>query len=1126
MATDHEKVVEALRSALKENERLREQNSRLEDEASEPIAIVGMGCRYPGGVSSPDDLWDLVETGTDAISDFPTDRGWDLERLFDPDTTRPGTSYVREGGFIDDAPGFDADFFGISPNEALAMDPHQRVVLEVAWKAIEHARIAPASLRGTRTGVVIGAVAQEYGPRPGEAAEDLDGLILTGGIGGVVSGRVSYTLGLEGPAMTIDTACSSSLVALHLACQSLRSGECSLALAGGVTVISHPGVFTEFSRQQGLARDGRSKSFAATADGTGWAEGAGVLVLERLSEAQRNGRRILGVVRGSAANQDGASNGLTAPNGPAQQRVIREALANARLAADDIDAVEAHGTGTALGDPIEAQAILATYGRARAREHPLWLGSLKSNIGHSVAAAGVGGVIKMVMAMRHGMLPRSLHIEEPTPHVDWSGGSVQLLRTATPWPETRRPRRAGVSSFGISGTNTHVIVEEAPEPPAPEKEASGVGAAVTTPSLPWVLSARTPTALAAGARQLCDRVESDEAVAPADVGLSLATTRSHFEHRAAIIADGRAEFLRELRTLAEAGTGPATIRGRGFRDPGATAFLFTGQGSQRPGMGRELYESFPGFAEALDEVCTHLAAHLDHPIRDVMFASPGSKEAESLDQTAYTQPALFALEVALARFLEDLGVVPDFVLGHSVGELAAAHVAGALTLPDACALVTARGRLMQALPADGAMIAVQASEEQVSASLADQEGRAVVAAVNGLAATVVSGDDGAVTGIAQLWEARGVKTRRLPTGLAFHSPRMEPVLDDIRRVAERVRIHPPRVPIISNVTGEPLTMEELGDPGYWGRQLSAAVRFSDGVHRLGDNGVATFVELGPQGVLAPMALQCLSERGAHAGDGTDNVLATPVLHNDRSEPRCLVSALAEAYVHGVPVDLAPLFGGAGHIDLPTYPFQRRRYWLPVPGSAAAEPAPVVMDTTEPDDAPDGSDVRQAIAGLSGAEREHAVLDLVCAQTAAVLGHESGDAVEMGRGFTDAGVDSLAAVRIRDRLVRATDVRLPTTAVFDHPTPEALARYLTSQLDGQEPETPPVLAELDRLRSALASDEAIDRATRKRVADDLRELLAGLDEPGPDDRADASDQNLDQATDDELLELLNKEFGIS
>ncbi|MCZ7438220.1 SDR family NAD(P)-dependent oxidoreductase [Micromonospora sp. WMMC241] len=892
---DNDTLRDYLKLVTTDLHRARQRLREVEDGGREPIAIIGMSCRYPGGAGSPDDLWDLVAQGRDGIGPFPTDRGWDLSRLFDADPDRPASSYVREGGFIDGAGDFDPAFFGISPREAVAMDPQQRILLQSTWEAIERAGIDPTSLRGSRTGVFAGTNDQNYLALFGNAGSDSEGYLLTGGATAVVSGRISYVLGLEGPALTVDTACSSSLVALHLACQSLRQNECSLAIAGGVTVMATPGVFTEFSRQRGLAGDGRCKSFAEAADGTGWSEGVGVLLVERLSDAQRLGHPILAVVRGSAVNQDGASNGLTAPNGPAQQRVILEALTNAGLTPADVDAVEGHGTGTTLGDPIEAQALLATYGQDRTGE-PLWLGSVKSNIGHPQAAAGVAGIIKMVMALRHGVLPGTLHLDEPTSNVDWAAGRVALLAANRDWPETGHPRRAGVSSFGVSGTNAHIILEQSQAPTAPET-VEDPGGPVTVP-----VSARTGEALRRQAARLRTAVEADPAIRPADVAHTLATARAAMAHRAVVRAGDRDELLAALAAVESGAERDGVVRGS-TRD-GKLAFLFTGQGAQRIGMGAALAAEFPVFAEHFDAIRARF---------DGLAEALGSEE---IHQTVHTQAALFAFEVALARQLEHWGVVPDRMLGHSVGEIAAAHVAGVLDLDDACTLVAARGRLMQALPAGGAMLAVAAAEAAVRADLVDGVD---VAAVNGPAAVVVSGDAEAIDALDARWRERGWQTKRLRVSHAFHSPRMDAMLDDFRAVAEGLTYHAPRVPVVSNLTGEPV---DRMDADHWVRHVRGTVRFADGLAWLRGRETTAYLEIGPDGPLTALAAEQL-----------DDVTAVATQRRDRPEAATLWAALATAYAGGVPVDWTAVDGAAGRtVALPTYPFARQRFWpKPAPG---------------------------------------------------------------------------------------------------------------------------------------------------------------------------------------------------
>jgi polyene macrolide polyketide synthase len=922
--TDTGQVVEALRESLKASERLRSENERLRSRQREPVAIIGMSCRYPGGVRTPDDLWKLVAGGVDAISEFPSNRGWgEAEDLFHPDPDHPRTTYAHEAGFLRDADEFDASFFSIGPREALAMDPQQRVLLEGAWEAIENAGIDPATLKGGRTGVFTGIAATDYGLYT-EAPEELEGHLLTGTTTSVASGRISYTLGLEGPTMSIDTACSSSLVALHLACQALRQGECSLALAGGATVFATPTVFFSFSRQRGLSPDGRCKSFAASADGVGWSEGVGLLALERLSDAERNGHAVLAVIRGSATNQDGASNGLSSPSGPAQERVIREALANSGLEPGDVDVVEAHGTGTVLGDPIEARALLATYGQER-RNGPLYLGSLKSNIGHTVAAAGVGGLIKMVLAMREETLPRTLHVDRPTPQVDWSTGEVELLTEPRPWPAGGRRRRAGISSFGISGTNSHVIIEEAPSAgsdSAQVETAAGPSEVLAPPAtLPFPVSAKSEEALRAQAQRLHSQLLEQPELDLLDLAFSLTETRTHFEQRAVVLAADREGLLQGLDLLRAGGSGASIMRGE--VDEGKTAFLFSGQGAQRAGMGRELYAAFPTFTAALDAACAELDSYLQRPLKEVMFAAEGTPEAALLDATGFAQPALFALEVALFRLVESLGVKADLLIGHSVGEIAAAHAAGVLPLADAARLVAARGRLMDALPEGGAMLAVEASEEEMTATLGGLGGAVEIAAVNGPRATVASGEAAAIAQLEEIWRNRDRKSIRLRVSHAFHSPLMEPMLEEFGEIAAGLKFSPPRIPIVSNLSGEEAGAE-LAEPGYWVRHVREAVRFADGVTALAAAGVSRFLELGPDGTLAAMTRLCLAGQGS-AGQA----LAIPALRARRSEVETLIGFLAAAHCQGVELDLGLFFKGRGGrvMSLPTYAFQRQSYWL-------------------------------------------------------------------------------------------------------------------------------------------------------------------------------------------------------
>ncbi|MEZ0073286.1 type I polyketide synthase [Planotetraspora sp. GP83] len=926
MAND-DKLREYLKRSIAETKQAEKRLRQVEARSREPIAIVGMGCRLPGGVASPEDLWDLVSSGKDTIAEFPTDRGWNTDDLYDPDPDRPGTTYTRHGGFLDNPGDFDADFFGISRREALASDPQQRLLLEVAWETFERAGIDPVPLRGSRTAVYAGLADRTYGARFLQVPEDLEGYLAIGNLGSVVSGRIAYTFGFEGPAVTVDTACSSSLVALHLAVQSLRSGESDLALAGGVTVMSTPIGFTEFSRQRGLAPDGRCKAFAAAADGTGWAEGVGLLLVERLSDARRHGHRVLAVIRGSAVNQDGASNGLTAPNGPSQQRVIRQALDNAALTPADIDTVEAHGTGTTLGDPIEAQALLATYGQGRPTDHPLWLGSLKSNIGHAQAAAGVAGIIKMVQAIRHGTLPQTLHVDEPTPHVDWSAGTLQLLTETQPWPNLNRPRRAAISAFGVSGTNAHIIIEQAPADAVPADAGPEREPGRALPAIPWTISGRTPAALRAQADRLLAHLDRHPDLDPADVAHSLATTRTAFDHRAVVIGPARADLTEGLRALAAGSALPSTVTGSVGGNP-AVAFLFTGQGSQRTGMGRQLYDTFPVFAATFDTLIEHLdrhlAGHVPAPLKDVVF---GEAEPGLLNQTVYTQAGLFAVEVALARLLQSWGITPAAVAGHSIGALAAAHIAGVLDATDATALVAARGRLMQTLPGGGAMAAIQATEDEITTALTDG---VTIAALNTATSVVISGDAPAVHALADAFRAQGRKTRNLTVSHAFHSHHMDPILAEFEDTLAALTFHPPRILVISDLTGQVATPDELASPAYWARHLRNAVRFHDVIRTAHAQGITSFAELGPDGVLTALVQETLGD--------DPGVAAVPALRRDRPEVATTLTAAAHLHTRGTPVNWAALYTDSTPttVDLPTYAFQHERLWVEPPPAGPSD----------------------------------------------------------------------------------------------------------------------------------------------------------------------------------------------
>ncbi|WDZ92174.1 type I polyketide synthase [Nocardiopsis sp. HUAS JQ3] len=895
----------------------------IEERRHEPIAVVGIGCRYPGEVGSPDDLWELVEQGAEGLTDFPTDRGWELDTLFDSDPATPGTSYLRRGGFLHGAAGFDAGFFGIGPREATAMDPQQRVALETSWEAVEHARIDPTTLRGTSTGVFLGMVGQSYGPSIRQAGEELEGYLLTGGMSAVAAGRVSYTLGLEGPALTLDTACSSSLVALHLAVRSLREGECDLALAGGVSVYTNTGPWVAFSRQRGLAPDGRCKAFSSSADGTSWSEGAGMLLLERLSTARSNGRRVLGVLRGSAVNQDGASSGLSVPNGTAQQRVIREALADARLAPGEVDLVEAHGTGTTLGDPIEANALLSTYGRDRPADRPVGVGSLKSNIGHAGAAAGVGGVIKAIMAMRHGVLPRTLHVDEPSAHVDWGSGALALLTEAAPWPRTGRPRRAAVSSFGVSGTNAHVVLEEAPEDSEPGPATGSGPAPLETDTVPWLVSARSEAALRAQAARLHDHLAMRPGLDPADVGWSLAATRSEFEHRAVVTARDREGLLRGLDAIGRAAPDDGVHRGTAARE--RAVFVFPGQGSQWKGMAVDLMAASPVFARTMADCERALSPFVDWSLAAVLGQEEG---AAALDRDDVAQPALWAVMVSLAALWRSLGVEPSAVVGHSQGEIAAACVAGALSLDDAARVVALRSRAVLELAGTGAMASIALGAEELGERVAEFGGRVHVAVVNGPASTVVAGEPEAVRSLVKEYETRGVHARLVPVEYASHTPHVERLRDRVLTALAGVVPRRPDVPVYSSLTGGPLGDTPM-DADYWYRGLRHQVRFEETVGALLRDGHGTFLEVSPHPVLGTAVQETCQEAGA------DGAVALGTLRRDEGGPERFLASLAQAHAHGVAVDWSRLFGGRRKVDLPTYAFQHRHHWA-VDGAEGAD----------------------------------------------------------------------------------------------------------------------------------------------------------------------------------------------
>ncbi|KIG15387.1 Malonyl CoA-acyl carrier protein transacylase [Enhygromyxa salina] len=902
--------------ALKEVERLRAKISALELGEHEPVAIIGVGLRLPGGITNLADLWRLLAAGTDTLRPFPSER-WDPSRDYDPDPEAAGKSYVNAAAFLDQVDQFDPAFFNISPREAKSIDPQHRLLLEASWEALERAGVPPVTLRNSRTGVFVGIGPSDYSLNI--RSRDADAYAIMGTHTSFAAGRVAFTLGLQGPAISMDTACSSSLVALHLATQSLRSRECSLALVGGVQVMAAPDAFIQLSRTRALAPDGRSKTFSANADGYGRGEGVVVLALQRLSDAQAQGRQILAVVRGTAVNHDGASSGITAPNGTSQQKVLRAALADARLAPAAIDYVECHGTGTSLGDPIEVQALSTVYGEGRASSRPLLLGAIKTNIGHLEAASGLAGLAKILVAFDNDTLPASLHTQPPNPHIEWASLPVEVVAASRPWTSEHEPRRAGLSAFGLSGTNAHVIIEE--PPPSPSEAPQGSASATNSLAVPLLLSARSEAALSARAAQLRSLLEMGQQPSLEPLARALALRCSHFEHRAAIVEAQATAAITALDELARGEPGRKVALGYAKSKP-KLAILFTGQGAQRLGMGRELYRRFSAYATAFDAICTGFSAKLSRPLAEVVFAEPSSDAAALIDQTEFTQAALFAVEVALYRLIESWGIQPDVLVGHSIGELSAAHVAGVLDLDDAITLVAARGRLMQALPGGGAMVSVVASEAEVTAMLAAHPG-ASLAALNGPMSTVVSGDERPVMEIAEHFKALGRKVQRLQVSHAFHSHHMEPMLAEFSAVAATLRYHAPELPIISNVSGRLARAGELQTPSYWVQHVREPVRFVESVRTLETQAVQVALELGPHGVLSSMAADCLSD------DAQGQVLLRSLLRRDRDELETLHTALAALHCRGVDMNWQPILGqaAAAALELPTYPFQRQRYWL-------------------------------------------------------------------------------------------------------------------------------------------------------------------------------------------------------
>lgn len=1008
--------------SLRESHGHADRNTQGRGSINEPVAVIGVGCRFPGDIDGPERLWDFLTEKKCAITAYP-DRGF----------TNAGT-FAESGGFLKDVAGFDNRFFDIPPDEALRMDPQQRLLLEVSWEALEHAGIIPESLRLSRTGVFVGVSSTDYVRLVSASAQQKSTIWdNTGGSSSIIANRISYFLDIQGPSIVIDTACSSSLVAVHLACRSLSTWDCDIALVGGTNVLISPEPWGGFREAGILSQTGCCHAFDKSADGMVRGEGCGVIVLQRLSDARLEGRRILAILTGSAVNQDGKSNGIMAPNPSAQIGVLENACKSARVDPLEIGYVEAHGTGTSLGDRIEAHALGMVFGRKRPGSGPLMIGSIKPNIGHLEGAAGIAGLIKAVLMVERGSLLPSGGFTEPNPAIPFTELGLRVVDELQEWPVVAgRPRRAGVSSFGFGGTNAHVIVEEAGSVGADtvsgRADVGGSGGGVVA----WVISGKTASALAAQAGRLGRYVRARPALDVVDVGYSLVSTRSVFDHRAVVVAQTRDELLAGLAGVVAGRPEAGVVCGVG-KPAGKTAFVFAGQGSQWLGMGSELYAAYPVFAEALDAVVDELDRHLRYPLRDVIWGH----DQDLLNTTEFAQPALFAVEVALYRLLMSWGVRPGLVLGHSVGELAAAHVAGALCLPDAAMLVAARGRLMQALPAGGAMFAVQAREDEVAPMLGHDVS---IAAVNGPASVVISGAHDAVSAIADRLRGQGRRVHRLAVSHAFHSALMEPMIAEFTAVAAELSVGLPTIPVISNVTGQ-LVADDFASADYWARHIRAVVRFGDSVRSAHCAGASRFIEVGPGGGLTSLIEASLADA---------QIVSVPTLRKDRPEPVSVMTAAAQGFVSGMGLDWASVFSGyrPKRVELPTYAFQHQKFWL--------APAPSVSDPTAAGQigASDGgaellasSGFAARLAGRSADEQLAAAIEVVCEHAAAVLGRDGAAGLDAGQAFADSGFNSLSAVELRNRLTAVTAVTLPATAIFDHPTPTELAQYLITQIDG-------------------------------------------------------------------------------